>query len=665
MTQKSSKVLILGGGYTGVLAALELSKLGIDFHLLEADKSRIGGRAFSFKHQPGGATFEHGAQYIGEEQTEIWSLAKEYTPANIVDGFVAREEFHEEITVLNNQRYLYDRTSCLFGIDGMPPNLGVWNLLAALLLVGEIQATERAINTLEPWKSPAELLALDQITVADWTSRPWIPPVARDLVTISVQALLSVDPTEISAFYFFWYCACNGGFLNEINDAQGGPQQYYLSCGFDGLLNTVVDKNGLRSKLVFDSAVKSIDLTHGPGVCVTTKSSAGVETTWTADKVIVAMSPHTYGRIAYHPAPPAGRTALMHQKMGRTVKCQVFYKSPWWRDSHQMQYSGYAGCANFPIMWVMDNSTTIEKPATYCLMTFTVASFADKLGPNPTKAAVEKLVTETLSFLFNDQRALSTSDQFLDLTFYDWNEQDKTAGGGPNTVFQTGILTGENAPGQLLNEPWEDKVFFASSETSKKLNPTSTSPYWQPSASDPVNGQYSDMRQSLGYVDGAIVSGKYVASQVAASLGKGPGPVAPPAGGPGPTLPPPAGPVAAGTFTRTQIAAVAQSFCEQFYAASGLDIAAWEASKWATYPQAMMPWLQNVVGQALAASGIDPTLANMEGVVGAAYGYSIEDTSKVTPASEQDLSTSIKKLTAIFESLVVLKSAEPFIPSGG
>ena len=34
---KSTEVLIIGGGWTGVSAALELERLGIDYHLLEAD----------------------------------------------------------------------------------------------------------------------------------------------------------------------------------------------------------------------------------------------------------------------------------------------------------------------------------------------------------------------------------------------------------------------------------------------------------------------------------------------------------------------------------------------------------------------------------------------------------------------------------------------------
>ena len=58
--------------------------------------------------------------------------------------------------------------------------------------------------------------------------------------------------------------------------------------------------------------------------------------------------------------------------MGTTLKCQVFYKEPFWRDSNGYSYDGYVGGANYPILWVMDNSGTgPEGP--FVLMTFTRA----------------------------------------------------------------------------------------------------------------------------------------------------------------------------------------------------------------------------------------------------------------------------------------------------
>ena len=82
-------VLIIGAGWTGVSAAAELHAAGVDFELLEANPDHLGGRVYSFGYRPGppGSQeyfFEHGAQYIGKMQTEIWALVQQYLPQFVI-----------------------------------------------------------------------------------------------------------------------------------------------------------------------------------------------------------------------------------------------------------------------------------------------------------------------------------------------------------------------------------------------------------------------------------------------------------------------------------------------------------------------------------------------------------------------------------------------------
>ena len=97
MAKKQTEVLIIGGGWTGVAAATELAKLGVDFQLIEADPTRLGGRAYSFEYNPNGAGapklfWEHGAQYVGQDQTAIWGLIQEHCPDQLVDGYALRKD---------------------------------------------------------------------------------------------------------------------------------------------------------------------------------------------------------------------------------------------------------------------------------------------------------------------------------------------------------------------------------------------------------------------------------------------------------------------------------------------------------------------------------------------------------------------------------------------
>ena len=657
-TITTTDVLIIGGGWTGVAAARELFDRNeearskglptVEFRLLEADPERLGGRAFSYGYRPSGEEgpelrYEHGAQYIGNQQTEIWKLANHYMGNHIVDGYQKRIDYQNQVMVLAQKRYCYNRADCLFGIGGVPPGMGFWDILGALVLVGELNTLTAAINIVEPWNSPTWVQPLDGITMKDWTDQPWITPTARDLITVAVQAVLSVEMDQISAFYFLWYTACNGGFLTEVNDEENGPQQYYLSCGFDRLVARVAAD--FSDRIVYGSQVQTIDLCDEGGVVVTTCDGEK----WIAKTVIVAMSPSTSGRIDYAPAVPPQRAALMEQRIGRTVKCQVFYKEAWWNDSHAQRYTGYAGAASSPVSWIMDYTQVKDGVSVPALMTFTVGDFADELGATPSKEAVISRVTKGIAFLFNDTRALADSGCFVDLVFYDWSQQDQIAGGGPNTVFGVNVLTGADCPARLLNQPWDDKVFFAAAETARKLDPASNNPY-----GNAETMQFSDMRQSLGYMDGAICSGRFVANQVlkALHLPYDPGVDLQPSGDPPP--PPPPGSEDIVPCTRSQIIKALDTLCALLYGASAPKLELWQKEQWSPNHEALMGWIQaQVLPQALEASSIP----NVQSLI--YWGHTYSASCDVDPET-----VSIQKLTAIVNSMVGLLSSEPYILLG-
>lgn len=670
---KRVRVLVIGGGWTGTQAAVALEAAGVDVALLEAGP-RLGGRVKSFGYTPGDAGsqrfyFEHGAQYVGDAQTEIMALIRRYLPEALVDGYAARLPYRNQVAVLDGVRFEYNRDNCLFGIGGVPPNLDLWSVLGALLLILEIQAIERQIDVPSPWNSPPDVTALDSITMADWLGRAWIPPMSRALMAMSVQALLSVETDELSAFYFHWYCACNFGFLNEVNDEAGGPQQYYLATGFEALIDRTVEH--MTDRIHLNSPVQSIRKVGADGQpLIGTDGKPYARVTlqdgrvWEAEKVLVAMSPKTYGRLTYAPELPAKRQELAAQPMGRTIKCMVFYKSPWWRESHGLRYTGYAGAEGTPVLWVMDYSPVIpeQQSSCYALMTFTVGRYVDELGPKPSKEQIVDLVTKSLTFLFDDPRALASSDEFIDLVAYSWDPSQTFVGGGPNTVMGVGMLSGPDCAGRLLNEPW-DNVYFASAETSRKANPT------------PVSGSdgYSDARQSLGYMDGAIIAGRFVADQILTSLGLAPATAtataAPATSAPRPAIGAKALPVEPTQLSIDQVKQVLSLFCSELYDGSALNFEQWEKDRWYQNSQALLLWVADKLAVALVGAGLLPPppsdpppvewlLQFMEvaaSFVGAGYAYNSAASANGDPGLED-----IRQMTAIGNALMQLKSSEPF-----
>lgn len=528
-------VIIIGGGFTGISAARELQKLGVKFKLLDSFTDHLGGRAYSY--DPGhtnGVRFDHGAEYIGDLQNDIMQLIKEELPPDaLVNGANLRHPYPYQVMLLAGKKHVFRLDQSLFGITGIPPDIGLGAMLGVIGLLAEMTLIEIQIDTWEPWKGPQYLLDFDKIDVWSWIgSKKWVNPTAADLMRISIEALISVEPSQVSPYYLFWYTACNSGFINEVNDDAGGPQQYWLKGGMSELAEKF-------AKPVIDSIQQGVTVTKidlsGDVVHVTKQTADGATSTAKAKKVLVAVSPSTAGKITYVPDVPPARRALFDMPMGKTLKCQVFYKSSWWHDSGGKNFNGYCGGANNPVLWVMDNSPPPGvDDSVHILMTFTVAAQLDKLGPNPTHEQIEALVTGAIRDFFDDDRALAGSSEYIRLVSYTWSPSEKNVGGGPNTVFTPGALTG--APGQIMDQHWDDKVFFASSENAKNLTPVSKGPKWdlfnddklpkytddgilKPDPAPPYFSNYSDYRQSLGYMDGGIISGRYVAHEIAQSLG--------------------------------------------------------------------------------------------------------------------------------------------------
>ncbi|WP_125564237.1 flavin monoamine oxidase family protein [Pseudoalteromonas rubra] len=596
--------IIIGAGFTGLAAAAELQKNQQDFAILEAS-DRLGGRNFSFKitqHlDTPGVEYEHGSQYIGESQEPLWSVVKgepfytwlkthypdyvhpdtpdtEYNedtlPPYIVDNFAERLDFSEQVLILrdeNNEpkRFPFNKFQTPYCITGLPSGIGKRSVAAIGLVSLDILYIESCINVDQPWASDFKGLytakQLDSITLEQWLNekprRGYMTPTALDSITIAAQALLSVNPSEISALYFFWYCACNGGFFNEVNDAKNGPQQYWLRCGFGKVLEFM--SKDFKDSIHYEQVIESVSVDEQAEFPVCLTLSDGV--VHRAKKLIVAVSPHTANKIQWPADLDESYKVLMNQKMGRTLKAQVFYETSWWNDIDGTGWQGYSGGASYPVLWTMDNTACdANGQPRPCLMTFTIgdqiteleASIA-KSGSDPDEA-LKRFLTKHISYLFTGKYDYEPAMEPIAITANLWAKQtDKSGfekgafiGGGPNTVFAPGVLTEPVQDGKsamaFANTPWRDLIYFTSSEVARNLHPETPNAmaFINPKDVDkdsqgksekadnqslnttlafassqpekagivPIS-QYSDNRLDLGYMNGGLYAGQYAAQQ--------------------------------------------------------------------------------------------------------------------------------------------------------
>ena len=83
---KDASIVIIGAGASGLTAAVELKRAGVNVTIIEA-RDRIGGRMFTKKDSRTGAVIELGAEFIHGRPPQIWNLLLENKiSAHAVDG---------------------------------------------------------------------------------------------------------------------------------------------------------------------------------------------------------------------------------------------------------------------------------------------------------------------------------------------------------------------------------------------------------------------------------------------------------------------------------------------------------------------------------------------------------------------------------------------------
>jgi monoamine oxidase len=86
----SVDVVVVGAGFSGLMSAYELQKVGLSAVVLEA-RDRIGGRSYSYQLGSGPAVVELGATWINNvTQPEVFKLTQEFgldTMEQYTEGF--------------------------------------------------------------------------------------------------------------------------------------------------------------------------------------------------------------------------------------------------------------------------------------------------------------------------------------------------------------------------------------------------------------------------------------------------------------------------------------------------------------------------------------------------------------------------------------------------
>lgn len=284
-------VIVIGAGMSGLIAARDLHRAGVDVLVLEA-ADRIGGRAMSATTTLG-SRVDLGGQWIGHDHHRLAALADELG--------ATRYPMHTGTlpTIIDGPRRLPVAS---------PPMLLAFTALAAMSALTRIGTKGK----------------LNHVTL-DWLVGKVPNATARRLLDLVAAISWTADPDQVSITLATAMIRSQGG-LQTMLATKGGAQDSLIVEGVGTLIERLAADLGprVRTGARVDAIRRDDD-----GVTVQT----GTESLRAA-KVIVTTAPPMPRPISHQPPLPARESLTRNTFMGSVYKAIAVYEQPFWRARH-------------------------------------------------------------------------------------------------------------------------------------------------------------------------------------------------------------------------------------------------------------------------------------------------------------------------------------------
>ncbi|KAK5989383.1 putative flavin-containing monoamine oxidase A-like protein [Cladobotryum mycophilum] len=454
-------VVVVGGGFSGLMAAHELNQSGISVAVLEA-KHRIGGRSRTerLKTNPD-AVVELGATWINKTtQPTIYALT---------------EKFHLETV----EQYT-DGDQIYQGYDGRVYRCGSDQVhnenTAAVLKLMQLLVVAAEECDIHDFESFAEE---DDVSLTEWVAQRGLgdnPAVQASLHLLS-SAVLGREPEDVGAHYFLDYLKSGCGYLSIVSEGELGAQSLKIKKGTSAVADALAATLPSGS-VMLHSPVDRITQLGEKEIVVTTSSGSSYK----AKKVIMANPTNTYSNIQFTPPlPPAKRALVTRTLPGVYAKAVLTYSSPWWREVGLVgKFESVIG----PICFSWDISDLSTKQ--YSLALF-VAGNPATMWHALNELEREEAIIEHLVTLVGEHSSLAQKARDVqEYNYMEWTKEEYI-GGAPTCALGPGML---KKYGKALRDSFGD-IHFGGGETSYE---------WK------------------GYLEGALLAGQRAANEVIASL---------------------------------------------------------------------------------------------------------------------------------------------------
>ncbi len=435
-TPSDVDVVVVGAGLSGLMAARQLRKEGLNVHILEA-RTRTGGRMIRQTTRTG-AVIDLGGQWGGETHHRFETLVNELG----IERFPSYYD-GQGVLVWDGQRVVADMAKkpadsvLLFEGDQIQqPAEQVAKAKAAMQAFREIA---QSVDPARPWTAP-NAVELDHTTIRSWCEKNSGSRLSDfELEWLSVVGGSGgFDPWDASILHLAW--------TQSVAPQDEGPESWLLK----GAAGQVAERltTELKPFISLNAPVHRIEQ-NNRGVNISYGQGRSIK----AKAAIVAIPPPLRQRITFTPDLPAEtRSFLQRSPMGSMIKVFAIYKRAFWRDKN---LNGFG----------VGNLKTLELTA-------------DSSLPSGTPGILASFVTASAAVAFqqksnNEQRRAVVDDLIAywgpeagepeELIIQNWNQE----------AWSTGAFTSFVTPGAwtTYGQGWQQshgRVHWAGTEASSR-----------------------------------------------------------------------------------------------------------------------------------------------------------------------------------------------------
>jgi monoamine oxidase len=332
--RRTCDVAIVGAGLSGLIAARDLERVGIDVLVLEA-QDRVGGRTLT-SHVDKTTFIDEGGQWVSPNQDRIVTLAGELG----VELFPSWNE-GRMVLVRDGKRILSDG---LF-LDG-EDDAGAEATLAAK----QLAAMAESVPIDAPW-SASKASDWDAWPLHDWLAANVISTRARIALATAIEGVFAHDATSTSLLAALYWVRCGDPLVPFMGRDNPRPERRFVG-GAQQLAQRMAEQ--LDPRVLLETPVHELEqtsgrvLAHGPQLVVE------------ARRAIVTLPLALAGRVRYVPGLPAARDHLCQRTPMRWVtKVHCVYPERFWTDDG---LSGVVAADEGLIRITADNSPPTGRP---------------------------------------------------------------------------------------------------------------------------------------------------------------------------------------------------------------------------------------------------------------------------------------------------------------